>query len=83
MYISKFELKQNTLAFLHSTEAIYSPNINATAQRFLNRVTELERNSLSRIEIHDLIHDCAVLPWRKEQTTQQLMAFILGGAQYA
>ncbi len=83
MYVSTFELKQNTLEFLYSTEAIYSPTINATAQRFLNRLTELDRNSLSHIEIHDLIHDCAVLPWRKEQTTQQLMSFILGGVQYA
>lgn len=83
MYVSTFELKQNTIAFLYSSEAIYSPNINATAERFLNRLTKLERNSLSRIEIHDLIHDCTVLPWRKEQTTQQLMAFIIGGVHYA
>lgn len=83
MYVSTFEIKQNTLKFLYSTEAIYSPTINATAQRFLNRVTELDRKSLSYIEIHDLIHACTVLPWRKAQTTQQLMAFILGGVQYA
>ncbi len=83
MYVSTFELKQNTLAFLYSTEAIYSPTINATAQRFLNRLTELDRNSLSCIEIHDLIFASTILPWRKEQTTQQLMAFILGGVHYA
>ncbi len=46
MYISTFELKKNTLAFLYSTEDIYSPNINPTAQRFLNRLTALDRNSL-------------------------------------
>ncbi len=83
MYVSTFELKQNTFAFLYSTEAIYSPNINATAQHFLNRLTELDRNSLSYIEIHDLILDNTVFPWFKEQTTQHLMTFILGGVQYA
>ncbi|MBS0950226.1 hypothetical protein JK159_07605 [Weissella minor] len=83
MYVSLFELTECTIAFLNSSEAIYSPNLNATAQRFLNRLTELDRKSLSLIEIHDLILACTVLPWHKEQTTQQLMAFILGGAQYA
>ncbi len=83
MYVSLFELKTNTLAFLNSIEAVYSPHINATAQRFLNRLTELDRNSLSCIEIHDLLMESTILPWHKEQTTQQLMTFILGGVQYA
>lgn len=83
MYVSLFELKQNTIAFLYSSEAIYSPNINVTAQRFLKRLTKLKRNSLSMLEIHDLILDSVALSWRKEQVTQQLMAFIIGGVQYA
>lgn len=83
MYVSVFELKTNTVTFLNSNEAIYSPSLNATAQRLLNRLTNLTRNSLSQLEIYDLVLDCTVLPWHKDQTTQQLMAFILGGIQYA
>lgn len=83
MYVSVFELKTNTVTFLNSNESIYSPSLNATAQRSLKRLTNLNRNSLSMVEIYNLIFDCIVLPWRKDQTTQQLMAFILGGIQYA
>lgn len=83
MYVSVFELKTNTLMFLNSNEAIYSPSLNATAQRLLNRLTNLNRNSLSMVEIYNLIFDCTVLPWRKDQTTQQLIQYILGGIKYA
>ncbi|WP_419154224.1 hypothetical protein [Weissella viridescens] len=83
MYVSLFELTECTLAFLNSSEAIYSPNLNATAQRFLKRLTVLDRNSLSVAEIYDLIMASTILPWHKEQTTRQLMTFILGGACYA
>lgn len=83
MYVSVFELKQGVLAFLNSTEAIYSPSLNATAQRLLKRLTNLNRNSLSIVEIYNLIFDCTVLPWRKDQTTQQLIQYILRGIQYA
>lgn len=83
MYVSVFELKTNTVTFLNSNEAIYSPSLNATAQRLLNRLTNLTRNSLSQLEIYDLVLDCTVLPWRKDQTTQQLIQYILGGIQYA
>ncbi|MBM7616694.1 hypothetical protein JOC36_000227 [Weissella uvarum] len=83
MYTSLHELKTATLAFLNSAEAIYSPHLSATAKRFLNRLTTLDRNSLSRIEVYDLLMENTIFPWLKEQTAQQLMVFILGGAQYA
>ena len=83
MYVSIFELTQSTLVFLNSNTAIYSPNLYATAKRFLNRLTKLNRNSLSMPEIYNLFFESTVLPWHKTQTTQQLMTFILGGVDYA
>lgn len=83
MYVSTYELKQNTLDFINSNESVNSPNQNATARRLLWRLNQLDRNSLSVPEIHDLILDSTILPWFKEHTTQAVMSFILGGGEYA